>query len=348
MGFVFALGWTPCVGPLLGAVLTYTASQTSDPWMGGFYLFIYGMGFATPLLVISLGASTLIPLMRRMMKWLTKIEKGTGFILAGVGLYVMISVTSVPQGGNLNLTSQTQKPNPLTETLKRKYAPIDLGAASEKPRMVKFTSADCPICRQMIPVIGVVERECSLQRQLIQVLKIDVGLHPELAQRFRIRGVPTFVFLNQQGTELARLVGYQHLSALRQGLSLLTGDVCRGIGHISDTQSDSSAPASDGGGSNFTQQPNVKPATNVNQNQANRTAHAKTAAQPSTRPAPSTPQPGSTCPGSTDSAAGPGVCRETAPAPPPSTRPAPSTPQPGSTCPGSADTGGAGSCQNQP
>ncbi len=29
MGFVFALGWTPCVGPILGAVLTYTASSTN-------------------------------------------------------------------------------------------------------------------------------------------------------------------------------------------------------------------------------------------------------------------------------------------------------------------------------
>ena len=38
MGVVFAAGWSPCVGPVLGTVLTYTASTTSSPATGALYL----------------------------------------------------------------------------------------------------------------------------------------------------------------------------------------------------------------------------------------------------------------------------------------------------------------------
>ncbi|MCK5687787.1 sulfite exporter TauE/SafE family protein, partial [Myxococcota bacterium] len=51
MGFVFALGWSPCVGPVLGSILTYTASTASSPLAGAGYLTIYGLGFALPLII---------------------------------------------------------------------------------------------------------------------------------------------------------------------------------------------------------------------------------------------------------------------------------------------------------
>ena len=50
----FAFGWTPCVGPVLGSVLTYTASATSSPWTGAGYLAIYGFGFAVASIAIGL------------------------------------------------------------------------------------------------------------------------------------------------------------------------------------------------------------------------------------------------------------------------------------------------------
>jgi len=48
----FAVGWTSCIGPILGAVLTL-AAQTTSVWNGMMLLFIYTLGLGLPLLIVS-------------------------------------------------------------------------------------------------------------------------------------------------------------------------------------------------------------------------------------------------------------------------------------------------------
>ena len=95
----------------------------------------------------------------------------------------------------------------------------------------------------MIPTISALEKECTGGKNGVKVWKIDIS-RPEnkgLAQHFRIRGVPTFVFFNRKGQEVSRLIGFQRLPSLRQSMSLLTGQSCRGVGllptaHIAPVQ----------------------------------------------------------------------------------------------------------------
>ena len=96
--------------------------------------------------------------------------------------------------------------------------------------MVEFVSPGCSICRQMIPTVGVIERDCHGRN--VDVIKVDVTNehNRRLAARYRVRGVPTFVFLDSRGTEVARLVGYQALPSLRQALAAVTGGQCDGLG----------------------------------------------------------------------------------------------------------------------
>ncbi|MCB8991676.1 MAG: cytochrome c biogenesis protein CcdA [Ardenticatenaceae bacterium] len=51
-GLTFAVGWSSCVGPILGSVLTL-AAQTTSVWRGMMLLFIYTLGLGLPLLVVS-------------------------------------------------------------------------------------------------------------------------------------------------------------------------------------------------------------------------------------------------------------------------------------------------------
>ena len=51
-GLTFAVGWSSCVGPILGSVLTL-AAQTSSVWRGMMLLFIYTLGLGLPLLLVS-------------------------------------------------------------------------------------------------------------------------------------------------------------------------------------------------------------------------------------------------------------------------------------------------------
>lgn len=60
LGIAFGLGWTPCIGPTLAAVLTL-ASNTGDPAKGALLAFIYALGIGLPFVAIAAG-----------FKWATK------------------------------------------------------------------------------------------------------------------------------------------------------------------------------------------------------------------------------------------------------------------------------------
>jgi cytochrome c-type biogenesis protein len=54
LGMAFAAGWTPCVGPVLGAIVTLAATQ-SDTARTVFLLFVYSLGLGVPFLLVGLG-----------------------------------------------------------------------------------------------------------------------------------------------------------------------------------------------------------------------------------------------------------------------------------------------------
>lgn len=56
LGITFGLGWTPCIGPTLAAVLTL-ASKTGDPAKGALLAFVYALGIGIPFLLIAAGLS---------------------------------------------------------------------------------------------------------------------------------------------------------------------------------------------------------------------------------------------------------------------------------------------------
>jgi len=53
IGILFAFSWTPCYGPIIGAILTYTAASKTF-WLGFFYFVIYSLGFTLPIIILAL------------------------------------------------------------------------------------------------------------------------------------------------------------------------------------------------------------------------------------------------------------------------------------------------------
>jgi len=82
-----AVGWTPCIGPTLGAIITLAAaSQTVAA--GAALLLAYGLGMAVPLAVIGFGLSRLRPVVRFLGVHHRGFQVASGALIAGVGVLV--------------------------------------------------------------------------------------------------------------------------------------------------------------------------------------------------------------------------------------------------------------------
>src|SRR5438270_4659011 len=87
VGFAFAFGWTPCVGPILSAIL-YLASAQDSVSKGIFLLTIYSLGLAVPFLLTSLGIERFLNFYSRFRSHLHKVEVGSGVLLIVIGLLI--------------------------------------------------------------------------------------------------------------------------------------------------------------------------------------------------------------------------------------------------------------------
>lgn len=86
MGVLFSAGWSPCVGPILGSILTVTALNTTNLWQGVFLLTAYSAGLALPFLFASTQISLVTTFIRRYGKVMHYVEVFMGVLLIAVGV----------------------------------------------------------------------------------------------------------------------------------------------------------------------------------------------------------------------------------------------------------------------
>ena len=85
LGLAFAFGWTPCIGPILGAIISLAAAEGSVT-RGTALLGAYALGLGLPFLASALFISRAMRLMNRIKPWLGTIEKAMGLLLILVGV----------------------------------------------------------------------------------------------------------------------------------------------------------------------------------------------------------------------------------------------------------------------
>jgi cytochrome c-type biogenesis protein len=88
VGGAFALAWTPCVGPILGSVLTL-ALNSDTAWQGAYLLAIYSLGLGLPFLLIGVAFDFIIPLIKYIQKYSKWIYIASGIVLILVGVLIL-------------------------------------------------------------------------------------------------------------------------------------------------------------------------------------------------------------------------------------------------------------------
>jgi cytochrome c-type biogenesis protein len=84
IGTGWALGWTPCVGPVLGSIWTLAATS-GDALQGTYLLMAYSAGLAVPFLITGLALADAQGVLRRMQKYSGVIEVVSGLLLIAIG-----------------------------------------------------------------------------------------------------------------------------------------------------------------------------------------------------------------------------------------------------------------------
>jgi cytochrome c-type biogenesis protein len=90
LGFAFAFGWTPCIGPILATVLALAAASDTIA-RGVLLLAVYSAGLAVPFLLTTLGISQFLRFYQRFRKYLHAVEVFSGALLLFVGALVFVN-----------------------------------------------------------------------------------------------------------------------------------------------------------------------------------------------------------------------------------------------------------------
>jgi len=88
VGFAFAFGWTPCIGPILATILAFAASQATVI-KGMLLLTVYSLGMAVPFLLTSVGIDRFLIFYGRFQKHLHMLEVASGVLLILIGALVL-------------------------------------------------------------------------------------------------------------------------------------------------------------------------------------------------------------------------------------------------------------------
>jgi cytochrome c-type biogenesis protein len=97
VGFAFAFGWTPCIGPILAGILTL-AADSGTVAKGILLLAVYSLGLAVPFLLTSLGIERFLSFYGRFRRHLHTVEVISGIFLIVIGVLIFFRHFTVLSG----------------------------------------------------------------------------------------------------------------------------------------------------------------------------------------------------------------------------------------------------------
>ena len=88
LGALVAVGWTPCIGPVLGAILTM-GSSSRDAWVASLLLVAYSIGLAMPFLAAAVALPRMQPLLDALRRHHRAVQVVSGIFIMGIGVLIL-------------------------------------------------------------------------------------------------------------------------------------------------------------------------------------------------------------------------------------------------------------------
>ncbi len=105
VGLTFAIGWTPCVGPILGSILTL-ASNDKTVQQGVGLLLAYSAGLGVPFLLSSVALGGFLKFFKKYRPFIPTVERAAGLLLVAVGILVVTNYYIVLNSWAVSLTPE--------------------------------------------------------------------------------------------------------------------------------------------------------------------------------------------------------------------------------------------------
>ncbi|HEX4441855.1 MAG TPA: cytochrome c biogenesis protein CcdA, partial [Thermoanaerobaculia bacterium] len=253
MGLLVGVVAAPCVGPVVLGLLAFVAA-TQNAALGFLFFFVLSLGLGLPFLFLA-AFSGRIAALPRAGAWMEGVKKIFGWVLLAMAAYFLRNALPQPYkswllpavlaiGAAALVVSRMplRLPvrglvavlflaaavffSPLAEADVRgpAWAPYDAGRIAGKPTVIDFSASWCLPCIELDKktfsdprVRQALEKRALYKADMTKAAAAETVA---LAQKYRILGVPTIVFLDASGNEIPelRLVGFEEPSAFLQRL----------------------------------------------------------------------------------------------------------------------------------
>ena len=186
----------PCLAPIVVVVLAF-AGSSGDPWIGWWLFFALGAGLGLPYIVLGT-FSSLLARLPKSGAWMVWVKRVFGVALIAVALWITNPLWWPSRPATSGIAWQPYSPTALQQAVTDKH-----------PVLIDFYADWCIPCKEMDKityrnqqVIEESHRFLMLKADLTHTASTDIH---QLAKQFQILGVPTTVFIDDEGHERIEL-----------------------------------------------------------------------------------------------------------------------------------------------